>query len=679
MHITDVTELDFVADVAVIRTAAPPVNALAAPVRAGLLQALTAIEARPDVRAIVIACRGRTFHAGADIGELARGPTPPLLTEVLAAFERTDRLLIAALHGTPLGGGLELALTADYRIAAQGTKCGLPEVKLGLIPGAGGTQRLPRAIGIAAAVEAIATGRQIPSAEAVERGLIDRVVADTALEAAAVDWARELAATGAPKRRLSDRTPGGDAAALEAAVAALPRQTQGLDAPAAAVRALRACLERPFAEGLAVERTEFVRLLASPQSLALRHLFFAERAVTKSRWIDASARPRAIARVGVIGAGTMGGGIAMAFLNVGLSVCLVEQNGTALERGVAVIRSHYAASRDRGKLSDGERTARLARLNPSVDLGALADCDLVIEAIYENMEAKLALFTRLGAHVGAEAILASNTSYLDIERMAQASGRPGQVVGLHFFSPAHVNRLLEIVRTDSVAADTLATAQAVARTVGKVGVVVGNAHGFVGNRMLLPRQREADLLVLEGARPRDVDRVLERFGFAMGPFRMRDLAGMDIGWNRDDSRSRTVREILCEMGRLGQKSGGGYYDYDASRRATPSEEADAVVRQFAAREGIAQRIVSDTEILERCLYPMINEGAKILAEGIAERASDIDTVWVAGYGWPAHTGGPMHWAGTVGWAHVVERLDAYADTVGDALRPDAALRRLAQA
>jgi 3-hydroxyacyl-CoA dehydrogenase len=683
MRLSDVTVLELLGDIAVIRTDSPPVNALAAPVRAGLLEGLRLAEADPAVRGIVVACAGRTFHAGADISELSKGPISPTLNDVLHALDHCPKLVVAALHGTTLGGGLELALAAHYRIAADNSSCGLPEVLLGLIPGAGGTQRLPRAAGVAAAIDLITTGRQAKASEALRLGIVDRLVPAEGLETSAIEWARSLLADGAPQRRLSDTPPPGTSEAAQAVIDAFAathaKKFARLLAPNAALRAVKAAWDRPFAEGQAAERAEFITLLADSQSRALRHLFFAERAIAKSKWIPKEAVVRPLQRIGVIGAGTMGGGIAMNFLNVGHPVQLVEMNTEALERGMSVIRRNYEATAAKGKLSAGAVTTRLGLLSASTDLTSLADCDLVIEAIYENMDAKLDLFARLGAIAKPAAVLATNTSYLDVERMAQASGRPDQVLGLHFFSPANVNRLLEVIRTASVAPDTLATGMAIAKRIGKVGILVGNVHGFVGNRMLAHRQREADKLILEGALPWDVDRVLETFGLPMGPFRMRDLAGMDIGWNRTGSTSATVREIFCEMGRMGQKSQSGYYDYDAQRRATPSPLAEQVVLEFAAKHGYTRRPVSDQEILERCLYPMINEGAHILAEGIAERSSDIDILWTTGYGWPIWTGGPMHWAQEVGLQLIVERLRHYESLHGAEFTPSDALIQMAQA
>ena len=683
MKIGDVTTMEIVNQVAIVQTDAPPVNALAAPVRAGLVTALQSAIADPSVHAIVLSCAGRTFHAGADITELSTGPVSPTLGELLALLEQCPKPVVAALHGTTLGGGLELALTAHYRIAAEDARVGLPEVQLGLIPGAGGTQRLPRVCGVGPALDIITSGRHVNAGEALTLGIVDRLVPAASLAAAAREWAHELIATGAPCRRVSERAIEGtrDAqhAVISAFTAAQGKAFSRLHAPAAAIRAVQAAVDQPFAAGLASERAEFVKLLQDPQSRALRHLFFAERALSKSRFISKEAAPLPIHRVGVVGAGTMGGGIAMNFLNAGIPVHLVEVSAEALERGLSVIRRNYASSAAKGKLTAEAVTTRLGLLASSTDLASLSDCDLVIEAIYENMDAKLELFGRLDGLVKPSAILASNTSYLDIERMGQATRRPQQVLGLHFFSPANVNRLLEVVRTASASSETLATGLAVAKRIRKLGVLVGNAHGFVGNRMLAQRQREADKLILEGALPWDVDRVLETFGLPMGPFRMRDLAGMDIGWTRTASASSTVREILCEQGRLGQKTKSGYYDYDESRRATPSTVAERIVLDFAAEHGYVRRPISDEEILERCLYPMVNEGARILAEGIAERASDIDMVWTTGYGWPVWTGGPMHWADQVGLAHIVERLRHYESLYGADFVPSEHLQRIAAA
>ena len=674
---TPVTTIHPVADIAVIVTDSPPVNALAAPVRAGLVEALHAAINDTSVRAIVIACDGRTFHAGADISELAKGALLPTLRDVLETMDQCPKLLVAAMHGTVLGGGLELAMTAHYRIAAGDTRFGLPEVHLGLIPGAGGTQRLPRLVGVQAAIDMITSGRHVGAEEAARLGIVDRTVTAETLRSEAVAWAQSLLAAEAPLRRVSAMTV---PEPVETAVATIDRfgleqqRTFGrLHAPVAALRAVKASLTSPFADGMAREREEFVRLLADPQSQALRHLFFAERMTAKSKWIGGDVQPQPVTSVGVVGAGTMGTGIAMAFLAADLPVRVVEMSADALERGINGIRSHLDGRVSKGKLSAELRDQRLNRLQSSTDLSSLATCDLVIEAIYEDMDAKIGLFRQLDGIVKAEGLLASNTSYLDIEAMARATQRPSQVFGLHFFSPAQVNRLLEIVRTESASPVTLATGIAVAKRIKKLGILVGNAHGFVGNRMLAQRQREADKLILEGALPWQVDRVLESFGLPMGPFRMRDLAGMDIGWNRTASRSATVREILCERGRLGQKTRCGYYDYDDNRRATPSSLVTDIVLNFSAKHGYVRRPIEDQEILERCLYPMINEGARILAEGIAERSSDIDMVWTTGYGWPKWTGGPMHWAETTGLLQIVDRLRHYESIHGVDFTPAPAL------
>jgi len=674
---TPVTTVDRVGNIAVIVTDSPPVNALAAPVRAGLIHALRQAIDDPAVSAIVIACDGRTFHAGADITELSKGAISPTLRDVLETMDQCPKLMVAALHGTVLGGGLELALAAHYRIAAAETRCGLPEVQLGLIPGAGGTQRLPRLVGVRAALDVITSGRHVGTEEASRMGIYDRIAASDAVRTEGVAWAQSLLATGAPLRRISALAV---PESTETALAAIEQfgleqqRTFGrLHAPVAALRAIKAAVTCNFTEGMVREREEFVRLLADPQSGALRHLFFAERMTAKSKWIGSDVHARPIASVGIVGAGTMGTGIALAFLAADVRVCLVEVSAEALARGVGNIQKQWESSVAKGKLRPEDRDRRQQLLQSSTDLTSLAHCDLVIEAIYENMEAKRELFRQLDGIVKADGLLASNTSYLDIESMAQATQRPSQVLGLHFFSPAQVNRLLEIVRTPSASPLTLATGIAIAKRIKKLGILVGNAHGFVGNRMLAQRQREADKLILEGALPWQVDRVLESFGLPMGPFRMRDLAGMDIGWNRDASRSTTVREILCEHGRLGQKTRCGYYDYDEHRRATPSSLVTDIVLTFSATHGYVRRPIEDQEILERCLYPMVNEGARILAEGIAERASDIDMVWTTGYGWPKWTGGPMHWAETVGLLTIVDRLRHYESIHGVDFTPAPAL------
>ena len=642
----------------------PPVNAFGAAVRQGLEDALD--EARRDdaVEAIVLRGAGRLFSGGADITEFTKPPVEPFLPEMLDRIEAGAKPVVAAVHGTCFGGGLELALGCHYRVAAPSARLGLPEVKIGLLPGAGGTQRLPRLVGVPAALAMIVSGDPVTAEQAQASGLVDRIVPEDRLTEDAVAFAREVAVPGGP-RRTCDRTVDASADMFETFVAGQGGKLRGRDAPAACIDAVRAATELPFRDGLARERDLFVGLARGRQSMALRHVFFSERAAAKIDGLPAGVEPLPVGTVGVIGAGTMGGGIAMNFLSAGIPVTMVEREAAPLERGVATIRKNYERTAQRGRLTAAGVEAAMGKLSPSLRFEDLAECDLVIEAVFESMEIKKDVFRRLDALARDGAILASNTSYLDIDEIAAVTGRPGHVLGMHFFSPANVMRLLEIVRGARTAPDVLATAMAVSRRVGKVAVVAGVCHGFIGNRMLEPRQRQANALLMEGATPAEIDRALVEFGMPMGPFQMADLAGLDIGWDAATSSGATIRDVICEAGRRGQKNGRGFYDYDANRVATPSAEVEATIREFAARQGHQPRPIGGDEIRERLLYTMVNEAAKILEEGIAQRASDIDVVWVNGYGWPATTGGPLFWADGVGLQAIVDGLASYGDRLGE--------------
>ncbi len=656
-------------DVLIVVSNNPPVNALGHGVREGLDAAMKEAAADPAIKAIVVRCDGRTFFAGADITEFGKPPKAPGLHEVIDAMEASTKPVIAAIHGTALGGGLEVALACHYRVAVASAKLGLPEVKLGLIPGAGGTQRLPRVAGVPLALKMIVTGDPIGAEEASGVGLVDRVLPGQDLEAEAVAFAREvMGRTAHPAAR--NRTDKLVEAAKDPELfdrfrREQARRLRGFEAPEACIQAVKAAIEKPFDEGMAFERDMFVKLVSGTQSQALRHVFFAERAASKIDDVGRETEILPIRKVGILGAGTMGGGIAMNFLNAGYPVTIVEREKTALDRGVSVVRKNYENTAKRGRITPEQVEAAMALLTPTLDYNDLADCDIVIEAVFENMDIKKEVFQRLDGIVKDGAILASNTSYLNVDEMAAVTKRPDAVLGLHFFSPANIMRLLEIVRGEKTAPAVLATAMDMSKTIGKVAVVSGVCPGFIGNRMLSFRQREAQKLILEGAKPWDVDRVLTSFGFPMGPFQMSDLAGLDIGWNKETSKGETVRDVLCERDRRGQKTGAGFYDYDESRRPSPSPETEEIIAEFIKKSGRTQRMVSDQEILERLLYPMVNEGAKILEEGIAQRASDIDIVWLNGYGWPPYTGGPMFWADTVGADKILAGLKAHADQFGD--------------
>lgn len=657
-------------NVLVIVSDNPPVNALGQAVRAGLADAIAQGLADPQVEAMVIRCDGQTFFAGADITEFGKPPQGPSLPQVLDQIEASNKPVVAAIHGTALGGGCEVALACHYRLAVPQAKMGLPEVKLGLIPGAAGTQRLPRLVGAKAALPLVALGNPISAREALDNGLLDLLTGDDSLAADALAFARSKIGSQVPRASEGRANEDGvrDPAIFDEFRARHGRAMRGFDAPNAAIAAVRHAGEVSFAEGVKKERELFAGLMAGTQSKAMRHYFFAERSAQKVADLPADAQLLPIAKVGVIGAGTMGGGIAMNFLSAGIPVTILEMQQDALDRGTAVMRRNYEASAKRGRMTEAQVDAAMQLLTPTLDYADLADCDLVIEAVYENMDVKKQVFARLDQVVKPSAILASNTSYLNIDEIATATQRPGHVLGLHFFSPANVMKLLEVVRGAQTRSDVLATAMKLARKIGKVAAVSGVCPGFIGNRMLSKRQEQANKLIMEGASYWDVDDVLLEFGFPMGPFQMGDLAGLDIGWHRDPTKVTTVREALCAAGRFGQKAGKGFYDYDSARQRTPSDEVRAIIADFAAKAGHAQREVGKDEIRERLLYPMVNEGAMILDEEIAQRAGDIDVVWINGYGWPIHTGGPMFWASTIGLDTVVSGLDKHGLPVSNYLR-----------
>ncbi len=675
--INDVVDLSRDGEIAVITVNSPPVNALSAPVRDGIAQGVTAAVEDAAVKAIVLVCAGRTFIAGADITEFGKPPRGVTLHEMIDRIESATKPVIAAIHGTALGGGLETALGAHYRVAVPSAKLGLPEVKLGLLPGAGGTQRLPRVVGAEAALKMVTSGNPIGAKVALESGLVDELVDEADLRGGAIAFARKVVAENRPLKKIRDRSVTADPALFSEFRAANARKFRGFDAPEANIKCIEAAVSLPFEEGMKRERELFMGLMTGTQSAAQRHIFFAERQAARVKDLPEGTTPRPIKSVGVIGAGTMGGGISMNFLSAGIPVTIVETNQEALDRGVGIMRKNYAASAAKGALKPEAVEANMGRLTPALDLEALKDCDLIIEAVFENMDVKKEIFGKLDRIAKPGAILATNTSYLDVNEIAAATARPGDVVGLHFFSPANVMKLLEVVRGDKTAPDVLATAMALAKTIGKVAVVAGVCFGFIGNRILRARQDQAQALILEGAMPWDVDRVLYDFGFPMGPFQMADLAGLDIGWSAETSKGETVRDRLCEAGKRGQKTGSGFYDYDEKRNRTPSKVAEDIILAKSAELGIARRQVTDQEILERCLYPMINEGAKILEEGIAQRPSDIDVAWIYGYGFPVYRGGPMFYGDTVGLKAVLESLQANEKVHGAAFAPSALLVKLA--
>lgn len=656
-------------DVLVIVSNNPPVNALGAAVRIGLDAGIKEALANDAVKAVVIRCDGRTFFAGADITEFTKPPVMPQLPEVVDTIEACPKPVIAAIHGTALGGGCEVTLGCHYRIAVPSAKIGTPEVKLGLLPGAGGTQRLPRVAGIETAVELCAGGSPIGAKQALDVGLIDKLAGEDTLAADAIAFARECIARGPrPSRDLPVK---GDAAAIATFAKANARKFRGFDAPAANIACVEAATRLPFDEGIKFEREQFMKLMFGTQSAAQRHIFFAERQAQKIDGIGADVTPRDIKRVGVIGAGTMGGGISMNFLSAGIPVTIVEMKQDALDRGTGVIRKNYEATAAKGRMKPEQVEAAMAALKPTLSLEDLADCDLIIEAVYEEMSVKKDIFGKLDKIAKPGAILASNTSYLNIDEIAASTSRPQDVLGMHFFSPANVMKLLEVVRGEKTAPDALMTAMGLAKKIGKVAVVAGVCHGFIGNRMLMPRQVEAMKLLMEGATPQQIDKVHVDFGMPMGPFQMSDLAGVDIGWHRDPTRIESIRDALCAVGRWGQKTGKGFYDYDEKRNPTPSPETQKIIDDFAAKSNLPKREISDEEIIERTLYPMVNEGYLILEEGKAQRASDIDVVWIYGYGWPVYRGGPMFWGDLEGAKKIVAGLEKHGFAVAASLKAKA--------
>jgi 3-hydroxyacyl-CoA dehydrogenase len=682
--VNEVVKLETSDVIAVVTVDSPPVNALSAAVRRGIYDAVKRAGADPQVGAIVLTCAGRTFIAGADITEFGKPPQSPSLGEVIAEIENCPKPVIAAIHGTALGGGLEVALGAHFRVATKDAKLGLPEVKLGLLPGAGGTQRLPRAVGPELAVRMIVTGDPIGAAEALKNGLIEEIVEGPAVGGEV--FARKVLAEKRPLRRLRNDdsklvTARADRSIFTNAAAAANKRNRGLEAPLACAEAVSWTLDVPFDEALKKERESFLKLVSGDQSKAQRYAFFSEREAAKVSGVPAGTKPRPVERVAIIGAGTMGGGIAMSFANAGIPVTLIETGEEQLKRGMGVMQKNYEATAARGGIAADAPAKRMGLINGVVGLEHVKDADLVIEAVFETMAVKKEVFTALDAYAKPHAVLASNTSYLNIDQIAAVTRRPQDVLGMHFFSPANVMKLCEIVRAEKTAPDALMTAVAIARRIAKVPAVVGVCDGFVGNRMLAQRGKQAEKLLFEGALPQQVDAVVTKFGMPMGPFAMGDLAGLDIGWRSRQDRGikSEIADALCEAGRFGQKTGKGYYKYEAgSRAALPDPEVEKLIDETLQRLGRKRRSVSDEEILERMMYPMINEGARILEEKVAARPSDIDVIWLYGYGWPIYRGGPMFYADQVGLKQIADRLSFYAKETDDpSLEPAPLLARLA--
>jgi 3-hydroxyacyl-CoA dehydrogenase len=654
--------------VAIVAVDNPPVNALSHHVRVGLQQAFETLEADPDIAAVVLACAGRTFIAGADIKELGAKPIPPVMAEVMKQMDDSRLVFVAAIHGQALGGGLETALLCDYRVATPDARLGLPEINLGLIPGGGGTQRLPRLIGADAALDMILSGKPIGASQGLANGLVDEIVEGDLVEGA-VAFARDVANKG--RRRVRDRAIENREIDFASRHAEVTKKT-GLTAVGHAVHAVEAACTQDFDSGLAREAELFYELRGSDESAALRYLFAAERQVAR---IPGLGEPQPVSRVAVIGAGTMGGGVTIALLDAGYPVTLVETTQEALERGRTRIESTYASLVKRGRIDAAAKDARLAALAPTLQLDAVAQADLVIECVFEDMAIKKELFAKLGPLLGTDAVLATNTSALDVNEIAEASGRASDVVGMHFFSPANIMRLVEIVDAEETAPDTLATAFAVTKRMKKIGVRAGVCDGFIGNRMIGRYLRQANLLLLEGALPEQIDAALRGFGMAMGPHTMGDMAGLDIqaaarkrrraeGVLAPDDHFGAVGDRLVAEGRLGLKSGSGIYRYEeGSRTPLPDPEVATLIAEEAEKLGIARRSFDDEEIVARCILPLINEGARIIEEGIALGAADIDVVYCNGYGFPRRRGGPMFHADTLGTAEVLAQIERFQATL----------------
>ncbi|HEX7928921.1 MAG TPA: 3-hydroxyacyl-CoA dehydrogenase NAD-binding domain-containing protein [bacterium] len=677
--------------VGVITIDSPPVNALSHAVRQGLADAVTQAAGDGAAKALLLICAGRTFSAGADIKEFGKPPQAPVLWDILEKLDGSAKPVVAAIHGTAFGGGLEVALACHYRCAVPEAKFGLPEVKLGLLPGAGGTQALPRLIGVEPAVRMITSGDPIEAAEAKQLGLCDQVISGD-LAKGALAYAERLVKEGKGARRirdLNDKIKSVPAGLFEGLRKDLLKRSRGNEAPIRCLDAVEAATKLPWADGIKRERELFVQAVTSQQSAALRYVFFAEREVAKIPDIGKEIAPRKIAKAAVLGAGTMGGGIAMNFANAGIPVLMVDTTKDLVDKGMGIIRKNYAATVAKGRLSQAEMDDRMSRIQGTVEFDAVRETDLVIEAVFEEMGLKKEIFGRLDKVCRPGTVLATNTSTLDVNEIASATSRPQDVVGMHFFSPANVMRLVEVVRGKQSSKEAVATAMAVSKELDKVGVLVGVCYGFVGNRMLHQYTREANYLLEEGALPQQVDKVITDFGLPMGPFQMGDLAGIDVGWRVRKGRKAagtlgperyayTVSDTLAEQGRFGQKTSAGWYKYEAGNRTpVPDPAVEALILEASKTANITRRKISNEEILARCIYPMINEGAKILDEGIALRALDIDVIWINGYGFPAHRGGPMFYADSVGPKAVYDAVAKNQQQFGDHWKPSPLLKRLA--
>ena len=679
--INDVTNLDINENIAILTLNSPPVNALSANVREGLDIGIKTAIANNNVEAIVLICDGRTFIAGADISEFGKEPKGPSLFEVQEELENSPKPIIAAIHGTALGGGLEVALTCHYRIAVPSAKCGLPEVSLGLLPGAGGTQRLPRLVGVEQALKMVTSGTHLSADKCLKSGLIDKMASENQLLEDSTSFAKEIIANNRPLKKVRDMdekviAARGNDQLFSDFRKSIARKTRGFLAPEYNIQCIEAAVNKSFEEGIKVERDLFLKLVTGNQSAAQRYFFFSQRQVAKIPDIPRETENLKINEVGIIGAGTMGGGIAMNFANANIPVTIVEQNQERLDKGIGIIRKNYENTASKGRISIEDVEKRMSLINGDVSINSLSEKDLIIEAVFENMDLKKEIFSKLNTVAKNGAILATNTSGLDINEIASTTDRPENVIGLHFFSPANVMKLLEVVRGEKTSNEVIATSMAMAKSIGKIAALVGVCPGFVGNRILAQRQREANKLILEGALPWDIDDALFDFGFPMGPFAMSDLAGLDIGWNKETSRGETIREKLCENDRFGQKSGKGFYIYDENRNKSSDPEVEELIINFAQEKQIKRRSINKEEIIERCLYPMINEGFKILEEGMAIRASDIDIIWINGYGWPVYEGGPMFYGNLIGFEKILEWLKKMEEEYGADFTPSPYLEKV---
>ncbi|MDA8852391.1 3-hydroxyacyl-CoA dehydrogenase NAD-binding domain-containing protein [Hyphomicrobiales bacterium] len=679
--INDVTKLEVKDNIAILTLNSPPVNALSAPVREGLDKGIRQAIKDDRVDAIILICIGRTFIAGADISEFGKEPKGPSLFEVQDELENSPKPIIAAIHGTALGGGLEVALTCHYRIAVPSAKCGLPEVSLGLLPGAGGTQRLPRLVGVEQALKMVTSGIHLSADKCLKSGLIDKLANEDQLMDDSILFAKEILSENKPLRKVRDinekvKAARGNEDLFSDFRKSIARKTRGFLAPEYNIQCIEAAVNQSFDEGIKIEKNLFLKLITGNQSAAQRYFFFSQRQVAKIPDIPKETEKKEIKEIGIIGAGTMGGGIAMNFANAGLPVTIIEQSQERLDKGIGIIRKNYENTASKGRITIQDVEHRMSLISGDVSMEALSNKDMIIEAVFENMELKKEIFSKLDTIAKQGAILATNTSGLDINEIASTTNRSESVIGLHFFSPANVMKLLEVVRGEKTSKEVIATSMAMAKSIGKVAALVGVCPGFVGNRILAQRQREANKLVLEGALPWDIDNALFDFGFPMGPFAMSDLAGLDIGWNKETSRGETIREKLCEGGRFGQKSGKGFYIYDENRNKSPDPEVEDLIKTFAQEKQIKTRSIEKEEILQRCLYPMINEGFKILEEGMAIRASDIDIVWINGYGWPVYEGGPMFYGNQIGFGKILDWLKKMEEEHGDDFTPSPYLEKV---